>query len=970
MEPEKEPNRKENKDEQEITLKLPNFSRLGFLKNLKKAANPKLFIFLLLILIPIIITVGVRLQPIELKMTEDWASNTVNTNLRSQIQASIEQQNPTLSADRKQALFDEQYSQVLRDQAGQIESQIKEISDYYKTAFQYSENGNTYTYLGDLDSYFYLRQARNIIENGDVCDEIIEGKCIDNHMIAPIGSQMERTLHPYAIVYTYKILHAFDSKINLMYASFYLPTIIAVLVSILAFLVARRIAGNAGGFFAAVFISTSTIFLTRTMGSDTDIWNIFFPILVLYLFIMAIEAKKQVQKLVFAGLLGLAFGAYSFAWSAWWFSFDLLLLTYGLFLLYSLLQDLIEHKTSFRKIIENKKLRSDTLTFLVIIFSSGVFVSLISSFGAFTSAPFQPFAMNTIDSAAKIDLWPNVYTTVAELNNSNLSEVVSTLGGRLFFFLILMGIILAMMGNRFNSRELTYVLVAAGFYFLLVQDAALSMGIIAYLLLMCIPIMVALFMVFKDRDVEIKYSMLLLLWSLASLYAAMKGVRFVLLLIPIAGVALGVALGKLHNLISSVLHRQLNLNRLAASLILFIIFSLMFINPVKGAYSVGRNFLPSISSTWADSLEGIGESSSEEAIINSWWDFGHWFKYFADRKVTFDGASQNVPQAHWIGKALLTDDEDVSIGIIRMLDCGANKAYETLYPLMDKDSVRTIGLINQIIVLDKDDARKILEEQISDKTKVEEVLELTHCEPPENYFITSDDMVGKSGVWAHFGSWDFKRAYLSNNIQGKTRSEALSIIKSLGYTENESEALYSEYQALKSQNEINAWIAPWPGYLSDSGSCRASAESEKTIECAYNLLLSQNQQYNVVLESATINLAEPGSSYATISYLSRQDNTRLQSESIAANGFVIAEETTLKRYVPNSGLNTIGLDIIVDTTSMRSIVSDPALSMSLFTKLYFLDGRYTTHFQKFSDMRNQVIGHHIIVWKLDWGNKQ
>ena len=58
--------------------------------------------------------------------------------------------------------------------------------------------------------------------------------------------------------------------------------------------------------------------------------------------------------------------------------------------------------------------------------------------------------------------------------------------------------------------------------------------------------------------------------------------------------------------------------------------------------------------------------------------------------------------------------------------------------------------------------KKGLEEQNTLK-----VLELTHCTPPENYFITSYDMVDKSIAWAHIGSWDFERSLIYNTLKKK-----------------------------------------------------------------------------------------------------------------------------------------------------------------------------------------------------------
>jgi hypothetical protein len=40
--------------------------------------------------------------------------------------------------------------------------------------------------------------------------------------------------------------------------------------------------------------------------------------------------------------------------------------------------------------------------------------------------------------------------------------------------------------------------------------------------------------------------------------------------------------------------------------------------------------------------------------------------------------------AHWIGKALLTDDEKLAVGILRMLDCGENTAFDKLNARIDR----------------------------------------------------------------------------------------------------------------------------------------------------------------------------------------------------------------------------------------------------------------------------------------------
>ncbi len=55
-------------------------------------------------------------------------------------------------------------------------------------ALQYSDDiGRPHTYLGDYDSYTWLRGARNILRRGSPCDTEINGACRDDFTLAPFG---------------------------------------------------------------------------------------------------------------------------------------------------------------------------------------------------------------------------------------------------------------------------------------------------------------------------------------------------------------------------------------------------------------------------------------------------------------------------------------------------------------------------------------------------------------------------------------------------------------------------------------------------------------------------------------------------------------------------------------------------------------------------------------------------------------
>src|SRR3989338_9796385 len=78
-----------------------------------------------LALIPIILSVYIRMQVGLLPVTDDWAANSVINGLRSQIKSSIDQQYPNLPDANKNALVDTEMQKVISQNKQQIDNQIK-----------------------------------------------------------------------------------------------------------------------------------------------------------------------------------------------------------------------------------------------------------------------------------------------------------------------------------------------------------------------------------------------------------------------------------------------------------------------------------------------------------------------------------------------------------------------------------------------------------------------------------------------------------------------------------------------------------------------------------------------------------------------------------------------------------------------------------------------------------------------------
>ena len=252
-------------------------------------------------LMPVILTIYIRMLTGSLAVTDDWATNSVMSSMRSQIKAGVDQQYPNLPDANKNALVDTQLQKLITQNNQQIVQQIRATSDYFKKFFQ-DENGKMY--MPDIDPYYWFRYAKNILDHGHPGDILKDGKPFDNHQLAPSGRFVFPDMfHPYFLAYFFKFLHFFAPDLTLMRSMIYYPVLVSALCVLLVFLIARKIGGNIGGFFAALMMAVNTAFLGRTLSPDNDAWNIFFTLIITWFILETLE-EENIIKIIVLTLLG------------------------------------------------------------------------------------------------------------------------------------------------------------------------------------------------------------------------------------------------------------------------------------------------------------------------------------------------------------------------------------------------------------------------------------------------------------------------------------------------------------------------------------------------------------------------------------------------------------------------------------------------------------------------------------------
>jgi dolichyl-phosphooligosaccharide-protein glycotransferase len=827
----------------------------------------KKYQILLILLIPIFLAIFFRAYPYTLPVTEDLAESSVENQIKENIRAGIISNYPDLDNSYLENAVNQEYFKFKKENSESIKASISNLKQTIKNYYQ-NENGQTY--LLAIDPYHYYRQAQNFLKNGHVGDELKDGKPLDNHMLAPNGKVTSNDLHS-IIGATFHKISSFFGNDSLLKTMFIIPLLFATLSIIPTFFIAKKIGGNLGGAIAAFIIAIHPTFLSRTAAgfSDTDAYSIFFPLMIIWCFLETFTATKFKRKLIFGTLTGLFIGIFSFAWSGWWYIFDIILASIIVYFLYLFIK---YRKKVFKKLKTKNLIKTAIITTL----SSAIFVSIFKNFNTFLSIFKEPISIIFLKQVAHPTLWPNVYTTVAELNKVSMSTVISSLGGTLLFALCIIGLLL-------------------------------------------------IFLKKNKKQAEIKYGILMLIWFLGMLYSTTKGIRFIMFMIPIFSIGVGIFISKLYDFTLNWSSKELHLNKKILSILLIIVIIFSFTPLVKSANQTAKSEFPTMNDGWYDSLTKIKQETSEDSIITSWWDFGHWFKAIADRAVTFDGASQNRPQAHWVGKILLTDDEKESLAILRMLNCGGNDAYDLLLEETN-DPIITKKIIEEIILTGKNTAKNILEEYTNNPEKI---LEKTHCENQRpNYFITSQDMVSKGGVWAHFGSWSFERAFIYNVIKTENKDEAIkTIMEKLDYSKEETSSIYVEVKQL-SEEDANFWIAPYPSF-SNEGYCQTQ---DNTVFCNNGVMIDLNNNLAYVQTNSGQELIKKY----------RDDKTT---------------------YINGEGINDISIAYLPEES--KTVLMHPELLDSLFVDLYYYKGKNLNHFSLF-DHRVGIDGFEIYTWEVKW----
>jgi dolichyl-diphosphooligosaccharide--protein glycosyltransferase len=631
----------------------------------------------------------------------------------------------------------------LRAEAANIPGVPSSMKAYY-------EDANGLPYYSEMDSYYNYRMTQDLLTNGHLGDTVINGTNWDLHSYYPSGRSADYPpLIAYVTAFAYKIANAF-ADVPLTQVAFWIGAFIASLCVIPAYLLVRRITNDYGGIVAAVLAGLAPSYFAHTFAGffDTDMFNILLPLLVVWFFIESVRAGNMKNRTIFAVLSALSLLVFAKAWEGWWYLFYMIIGAVVVYLLVS--QYLFKMKTikpvsDYPSKVEWFKDQHEIFS-LVVFLVVGIAVMLMA-FGAsgLSSSLLQPIGASQLQSSVQNTAYPNVFVSVSELQVPSVSSVVAGVGGVVPFLFGILGVFLMFWQlkpktkkeepkkkdknsrRRRNKRKKEEKPVET-------EDKNNIKEVLE-----------------KERRNYLFYGILFSVWLLILAYAMTKGVRFIEpFTLPIAlsaGIFVGLLLGYVKD------HIKTNGYQYVA---MAIVVALAVYSPIVSAYAVSSAVVPGTDDSMVSSLTWINNNTSNDTIITSWWDYGHLFTAVANRPVTFDGGSQNSLRAYWVGKAMLTSNETLSAGILKMLATSGDQGPLTLENYT-KDTGKSAEILNNILGVDKAQAQTLLTTKYGlTAEQAQNVLKYTHPDKAApQVFVTSSDMVGKALWWSYFGSWNF-----------------------------------------------------------------------------------------------------------------------------------------------------------------------------------------------------------------------
>lgn len=721
-------------------------------------------------------------------------------------------------------------------------------------------------YLMEADPFYYLSLTEKILKEGSYASQTRGREFLNPLSLAPEGSWYPRDLHPAAGAVFYKTVSFFSKKITVMQAAAAYPLFLSILILGAFFFFARKIlpAGLLGITCGALYLTLCPIFLRRSLLGwyDTDSYNILFPLVTILAICGALRSLSKRQSLLWMGLAVLSMISNCLFWRGWLLTHSFLGLTAAATLIFYSKKTPLGWKSLLLYLIS-------PFIFCFLFWGPAELLNIFKESSRLVGEFFSP----------RFSFWPDVFLTVGELRNSSIGFISRSLGGSVFWTLSGAGYAMEILKKRNPGENRAGVFFLMFFYIL---TLILGIKIERFILLAAVPASLGICFAFQNLPAYLKD----LLLAKLKKPEAVRG-RWLSLILTVLFVSFVSAL-------AVRTHQEI------------------------------RKEIPIYNASWEKILSAIKKETPQDAIITTWWSPGHFITSRAERRVTFDGSTQNTPQAYWVANLFMEPSEEKALSILRMLDLSGNRAFDFLETRGFSGS-RAIGLLHQILPLGREQAKIWLTSKLGGND-IQTLLDLTHGNgaPPPSYIFVYDDMIRQAMALEYIGKRDFEK---TEKFIQMLRTNPEKFPKKILDRNNKAHILMT-------------WALAQGPYAQD-GEASLKNVSGETLYFSNSLSLN-TKNLDAEIFSDKFGFGKPKSVYYW------------------KNGQMRTKE------FPDSTLPVSAL-VIEENGSFRSILADPRLLNSLAFRLFYLKGRGLERFELVASEESLENGVKLYVFKVLWG---
>ena len=744
------------------------------------------------------------------------------------------------------------------------------------------------------------------------------------------------------------------------------PMALSALMAIPAFLIAQRVSNRFGGLMASLLLCFNSVVLLRTGDGDDDIWTVALPVFSLALITAAFGTRTWPARILLSGLGGTVLAILAAAWKGW-----------PLFAL-ATLAGLIALAAWAILTVAIARVRGRPLSYALACNTCLCTLSVVAGFSfagwllgirvdtAVIAGGLASVMGHTTSSPAPINTapLPYVFHLVGELAAVDAATLQRSIGP-ITTGLGLLGFALALWPShrRRATVVLALVVLAPVIAALLGHYGSARPPVLAVPAFLGLT--AALGSWFADpraSDRAAATGILGLAWLGATLWMSFEGLRYVLLAIVPLSLAAGVSLGHVASAVAALGLTRERLAR-AAGVTAAGGLAAAALGPVAvGGLDEAVHHVPTINSVWTGGFAAIRAQSSSDAIVDIWWDYGHWAKYFTGRPVALDGASLQNQSVHWMARALAATNDAEAIGLLRMMNCGnvadpdggsPARPYDMLVR-WSADPGLAFRSVMEMSRLPREQATDFLRGAGLPEARVEALLQTVYCTPPEGFLVLTTDLLYSRG-WVVFGLWDPGLAHIVELARRSTLAAALPVIEEkYGIAEVAARTYYTAATHVRTEEDEIAFAAP--GAQTWSRDWQPCVPQDGALHCPLEL---GDFTIGAHLQDLVVDPDNP--ERTRIRVVPRPNAAAVE----ATPALVEIARPDQLQDVPLAGA-TVGLAVLVDPDQKRVFVGTPRVVHSALVRLALLDGRYSPRFQKTYDQLG-IDRRRVTVWRIGWG---